>query len=99
MKRLKPEVRKLEILEAMLPLAEKHGYEFVTRNMIGEALGITGNAVQYHFGAMGALRNEFMRFAVRNEILPIIAQGVARGEKRALRAPEELKVRAVQSLL
>lgn len=99
MKRLKPEARKLSIFEAMLPLAETHGYEFVTRDMLGGALGITGNAVQYHFGTMCALREEFMGFAVRNEILSIIAQGVARGNEQALKAPADLRGRAVRSLL
>lgn len=99
MKRLRAEDRKLSIFEAMLPLAETHGYSNVTRDMVGESLGITGNAVQHHFRTMEAMREEFIDFAIRNEILSIVAQAVAAGNKKALLAPEELRRRALRSLM
>lgn len=99
MKRLKPEDRKRSIFEAMLPLAEAHGYNNVTRDMVGQSLGITGNAVQHHFGTMEAMREGFIEFAIRNEILPIVAQAIAAGNKKALTAPKELRCKALRSLM
>lgn len=99
MKRLKADDRRQSIFEAMLPLAERHGYNNVTRTMVGDALGITGNAVQHHFDTMQAMRDGFVEFAIRNEVLPVVAQAIAAGNKKALLAPEGLREDALRSLM
>ena len=60
-KRLKPAIRKQEIIDAALRLASKSGYTEITRNQIAEAAGITGPAVQYHFETMAQLRRQLRR--------------------------------------
>lgn len=98
-RRLKPAVRKAEILTAALPLASARGYANVTRNDIAAAAGISGPAVQYHFGTMTQLRTDLMRHAVKQECLRVIAQGLAAQDRHAERADAELKRRAVCAML
>lgn len=98
-KRFKPEIRKEEILKAALVLANDRGYANVTRDEIADMVGISGPAVQYHFSTMKQLRRELMRYAVKVEHLHVVAQGVSARDAQALKAPEELRCRALQSLM
>ena len=96
---MKPEKRKEDVLAAALPLAEEHGYNNVTRNQIAQAAGVSGSSIHYYFGTIGQLRRDLMRHAVKEESLAVIAQGLTAGDPQAQKAPEELRRRALDSLL
>lgn len=100
MKQIKLEARerKAQILSAALKVCESFGYARVTRGQIAERAGCAPTLVAYHFGAMPALRRDIMREAVRVECLPVIAQGLALRDPHVLKAPEELRRRAVEAL-
>lgn len=93
--RKKPAVRKDEILTVALPLAEADGYQCVTRDQIAKAAGCSGPTVQYHFGTMAQLRRDIMRQAIKRECLRVVAQGLASGDAQAVKAPEDLRRRAM----
>jgi len=101
MKQIKLEARerKAQILSTALTLCETASYARVTRDQIAERAGCAPTLVAYHFGTMPALRRDIMREAVRVECLPVIAQGLALRDSHALKAPEELRQRALQSLV
>lgn len=90
-KRLKPAVRKQEIISAALHLARRCGYMAITRNQIAAAAGISGPAVQYHFETMAQLRRAIMRAAVKQECLPVILQGLALKDAQAMKASESMR--------
>lgn len=96
--RLKADVRKDEILAAAVKLAAKGHYNSVTREQIAQAVGVTGPAVQYHFGSMPQLKRAIMRAAVAAGNLKVIAQGLVAGDKYAKAAPEELRTKALKAL-
>ena len=97
--RLKPAIRKEEIISAALELAEKSHYQKITRNQIAKAAGVTGPAVQYHFKTMTQIRRDIMRAAVKQERLRVIAQGLVAEDHRAVSgASPELKKRALDAL-
>lgn len=98
-KRLKPEVRKEDILRTALPLAEKLGYTKVSRETITDSIGITGPALNYHFGTMTQFRRELLRYAIKNESLLVIAQALSSKVHCVQKAPKELQRRALESLL
>lgn len=98
-KRLKSDVRKEDILAAAIPLAEKHGYQKVTREQIVKAAGCVGGTLHHHFGTMQAFRKELMRYAVRIENLAVIAQGLSCGDAQARKAPEDTRRLALAVLL
>lgn len=91
--------RKAQILKAALTLCSvKTSVPRVTREEIAEVVGIPPTLITYHFGTMPALRRDIMREAVRTECLPVVAQGIALRDPHALKAPEKLRQRALQSL-
>ena len=95
--RLDPAVRKQQILDAALSCACKHGYDRMTREQIGKAATCSGPTVQHYFPTMAALRRAVMRAAVRNECLPVVAQGLVRGDKQAEKADPDLRRRAMEA--
>lgn len=98
-KRKAPDLRRDEIVLGALPLAAEHGYAKITRDQIGEAVGISGQAVMYHFKTMAQLRRTIMRAAVRTECLPVIAQGLTAKDAQAFRASEALQEKSLRYVL
>ena len=96
--RMKPEARKEEILSAALIIASNSHYTKVTREQIATKAGVSGPAVQYHFKTMTQLRKELMRAAVKQECLPVVAQGYMAKDPFVLRASEDLRRRAIESI-
>jgi len=88
---MNPKDRKSELFEHAMTLATSSGYMRVTRTAIASAGGVTEGLVTHYFGTMTALRRDLMRAAVKRRVLPIVAQGLAMGEKQALKAPEDLR--------
>lgn len=97
--RMKPEARKEDILAAALPLAVRHGYSRLTRQQIAAAAGVSGPVLNYHFGTMPQFRRDLMRYAIKEETLAVIAQGLTAGDQQARKASEALRRRALDSLL
>lgn len=98
-RRLKPDVRKEEILSAAVVLAEDKGYSRVTRDEVAAAIGVTGSAIQYHFGTMCQLHRDIMRHAVKCRNAKVVAQGLTVGDKYAAKADRKLKQQAVETIL
>ncbi len=95
--RRKPAVRKLEILNAALDVAEHVGYQNVTRDQIGAKLGLSGTAIQYHFHTAPKLRRAMMRHAITTERLAVIRQGIAAADPQTAKLPAELCARALSN--
>lgn len=99
MKRLHPLDRKPAILRAATTLARQHGYTKVSREAIATAAECSPALVSTYFGTMLKLQRAVMGEAIRVRDLTIIAQGLAQRDARAMRAPEELRRAAVESLM
>jgi DNA-binding transcriptional regulator YbjK len=90
---------KQAILRAAVRLAKRLGFrKFLRRDVALEACTATGT-VSYHYRDMDGLRTAVMRHAIENEVLEIVAQGLAERHVLALKAPEGLKRRAAQRLV
>lgn len=98
MPKLSSEVRKAQILKAASTLSKHDNYVFITRGDIAAKAGVSTGTVSKYLGDMGNVRKEVMRYAVKNEILKVIFQGLANSDPIARRAPEYLKLRAMQSI-
>lgn len=97
-KRLAPDVRSGQILAAAVKLAKAKGFAALTRDSIAEEAQVSTGLVSNYFGSMDDMRNEVMKVAVRDEILPIVAQGIVANNRFAKRAPVTLRQRALASL-
>ena len=96
--RMKPHERRTEILDAALRTASAVGFMRMTRDDIARTAGCTAGLVTVRLGVMEKLRDEVMREAVKREVLPVVAEGIALRHRHAVRAPLELRQRAAASL-
>lgn len=94
-----PAARKDHILSVACRLASAGTtYDRLTRDQIGAASGVSGSAVQYHFGTMANLRRDVMRYAVARGLAAVVAQGLAARDPHALRAPSAIREAAIKCL-
>lgn len=96
-KRLKPEVRKEQVIEAALSLAAKSHYLEVGREEIASALGFSASTIRYHFKTLTQLRKEVVRAAVKQEHLAVIAQAVTANHPQAVKVSKALRRRALMA--
>ncbi|MGL4546344.1 MAG: TetR family transcriptional regulator [Plesiomonas sp.] len=87
------------ILQAAFQIATNEGYDALRRDKVATRAGVATGSVSHHFKGMDVLRTAVMEMAIKNETLGIIAQGLAQGDEAARNAPEELKRRALETLV
>lgn len=98
-KRIAPELRRVEILNAAMKLAtRKGGWGSLTRASIAVEAECSEALVSLYFGTSVQIKRAVMREAVRTENLPILAQGIVAGDKQAAKIDATLKQKAIQSL-
>ncbi len=69
--------RTKEILAVALDLAERVGYQCVTRDGIAAAAGVSAGHVSGLLGTMKQIRRRLMRAAIAQNRYRVIAQGLA----------------------
>lgn len=92
------DTRKLHILACAMTEAKQRGYANVTREAIAQRAECAAGLVSFYFGTMKELKRAIMSEAIRSRDLRIIAQGVADGHPKAMRAPLELRQAAIDTL-
>ncbi len=96
--RLKPKERRKQILDVAIQLAREKGFESLTRDDIANRAGVSHGLVTHYYNTMKQVRRDVMRAAVRQEILDIIAYGLATSNPYALKASSELRERAIKHM-
>lgn len=96
--RLKPKERRKQILNTAIQLAREKGFESLTRDDIANRAGVSHGLVTHYYNTMTQVRRDVMRAAVRQEILEIIAYGLATSNPHAAKASPELKARAISHM-
>lgn len=98
-KRLLPNDRKEQILSAAIVVASaRGGWSKLSREAVARQAACSDGLISAHFGTMVNFRRTVMRAAIKAENLSVIAQGLASGDKCALKAAPELKSRALKTL-
>lgn len=90
--------RKTQIIDAAVSEAKVHGYRRITRAGIAARAGVSEALVSHHTGTMVSLKRDVMRAAIRDEILSIVAEGLADKDKQARKAPEHLRQAAANHI-
>ena len=98
MPRLKPDVRCTHILDAAVQLAREKGFQNLTRDGIANRAEVSHGLVTHYYNTMKQMRRAVMRAAVKQEILEIIAYGLATANPYALKASPELRARAIKHM-
>lgn len=91
-----PTIRREEILSAAVELANKIGYQNITRDAVANIAGISSGLIALYFNTMAQLKKAVMKTAIDKQILPIIAQGLSLGDTQAQRVSSDLKKRVTQ---
>ena len=98
-KRLLPDDRKLEILNAAVKVAGlPGGWSKLTRDAVAREAQCADGLISKYFGTMVTFRRTIMRHAIKAANLSVIAQGLAAGDNCAQKAAPELKARALNTL-
>ena len=97
-KRYAPDVRKQQIVEAGVALAERDGLSAITRDGVAREVGISGAAVQYHFGTVKQLQRAVKRAAVAAQSMRVIAQLIAAGDPAVEGLDAEVRAAAIEGL-
>lgn len=89
---------KTDIITAAVQLALSVGYQRITRDAVARSAGVAVGTINSNFGTIEGLRREVLKYAVKGEILPIIAQGLAVGAHETKDTPDDLKQRALAAV-
>lgn len=92
--RMRPEMRKKQIIAEAIKLAEQGDYKEVSARAIAEAVGIAAPSVIHHYKTMRQLRRSLMREAARVGNVVVVAQGLRDGNEHAARASEPVLAEA-----
>lgn len=90
--------RQAQILAAALVVAQRVGFNKFTLREVAQEAKVTEKLPSHYFGTMTNLRRKVMREAVKQKILPLIAQGIALNDPHALKVSPELRAAALKSL-
>lgn len=90
--------RVAQIVSAALKIAEREGYQNVTRKQIADAAGLSEGSVSFHLGTMPQLRRHIVRHAIAQRSLRVLGQALAAGDSHARKAPDDLKKQALAAL-
>lgn len=96
--RVSMELRRTAILSAAVSLSRSAPYTRVTNLQIAECAGVSKSLVRRYFPRMEDFHTAIMETAVSDEILEIIATGIASRHPLALRAPAPLRKKALETL-
>ncbi len=87
------------ILGAAVHLARRVGLYSIKRDDVAAEAEVSAGSINYHFQTMAGLRDAVMEYAVKNEVLEIVAHGIMGKHPRALGAPESLQRKAARDLI
>lgn len=97
-RRLNPTDRREQILQASIDLATKCGVEGLRMDDIAAKAETSRALVAHYFGTMIGLKRDVWRAAISRSVVPIVARGIATGNKAVRKAPPELRAKAAEYL-
>lgn len=98
-KRLDPEDRKQQILLTAVEYSRINNYNTLTQYKVAEAVGCSPGLVINYFNSIANLQDRVVEFAISEEVLEVVAQGVVNKHPLALAASEDLKDRSLRIAL
>lgn len=87
------------ILNAALEQAKTDGFQWITRDAVAEAAGVSPGTVNTAYGTMRELKRAVLQAAVDRGVLEVVAQGLADRHPIALEAPEDVRRAALAAMM
>lgn len=91
-------IRRHDLILVAVELAKMYGYSRITRDEIAKKAGVAMGTVTNKLGTMTQVRRAIVRYAIRTEVLSIIAQAVVAADPLVLKIKPGLKKQALASL-
>ena len=89
-----PIARTNDLLDTALQLAVDHGWRSLTHHGVAVAASVSNGLVVARLGTKQDMLRAVMRRAVNRGVVPVVAEGLAVGDKHACRAGEALRAAA-----
>lgn len=87
--RMKPAIRKQQILDAAVELAVEKGYRNITRKDVAIASKSASGLIGRYFKTVAGLKRAIVETAIEREIMPILAENLSiKGEETKSLSPE-----------
>ncbi len=93
------EDRDSRILNAAMECAEADGYQWITREQVAAAAGVSVGTINTAYGTMRELKRAVLTAAVERRNLALIAQGLADRHSIVMEAPEALRREAAAHMV
>lgn len=93
-----PTERKQELLEVAIQLAKEEGYSHITRNEIARRAGVAYGLVTSYFKTIDNLKKMVVKEAIKQEIVQILAEALARKEPLTRRLSPALREKVIRYL-
>ena len=85
-----------DLLDVALQLAVDHGWRALTHHGVAVAAHVSNGLVVARLGTKQEMLRAVMRRAVNRGVVPVVAEGLAVGDKHARRAGEALREAAAE---
>lgn len=95
--RANPGLRRDHILNVAIEMAKVKGYHKITRDGVAGSAGVSMGLVTRYFGTMLQLRNKVVCYAIKNELLEIVAQCIVNDHPKAKKVSPELRAKAMSA--
>ena len=92
-------VRRAEIHEAMLAVAEAGDYRYMTREAVAAHIGVAAPLINAYVGGVDEMREHTVVLAVKHGRLRVIAQAMAAKHPAVQRLDFQTKLRAAREYL
>jgi DNA-binding transcriptional regulator YbjK len=91
--RVAPEFRRQAVLESAIMVAQRDGWQAMTRGSIAELSCISAGLVSYVLGDMSFIREMVLSGAIGREIVSIVAEALTAGDPMALNVSKKLRLK------
>ncbi len=90
-------IKKIDLLEVAIKLAEAEGYSNVKRDEIARVAGVAMGTVNYHLGTMSKIKKSIVKHAIKTENLTIMAQAIIAKDPMSSKISDDLRSQAIQA--
>jgi DNA-binding transcriptional regulator YbjK len=97
--RLDPKERREQIMQAAIEAAKQHGIQNMQRDQIADIAKCGESTINKYYNTMTQLRRDVMRRAIKDEVYEVIAQGLMYKDPRALKLSDDIKKKALETMI
>lgn len=91
--------RREMLLAAACRVAERDKYDRISRFAVAEEAQVSETLITHYFKTMPQLRRDVMRYAVRNRVVKVIAQGILMDDPHVKKIPPQERAAIISDVV